>query len=190
MEPLTTEEQRERMRKSKSAILWLGIVSIIMMFSGLTSAYIVRQGEGDWLQFEVPSNFYTSTAVILISSITMNYAFQAAKKGSKKNLLNGLLFTLALGIVFTILQFQGWKQLVNSGVFFVGHPAGSFFYVLTGLHLAHLTGGLLSLIYVIFRTVRNKYSAENTQGVKLCAIYWHFLDILWLYLFLFLIFNR
>jgi cytochrome c oxidase subunit 3 len=190
LKKLSPSEEKVVIEKSKTALLWLGIVSIIMLFAGLTSGYIVRRGEGDWIVFDVPAPFYTSTGVIILSSATMYYALLSVKKNNKKGLIGGLLSTLILGILFFVLQWQGWKELVANGVFFVGNPSGSFFYVLTGLHLAHLIGGLIFLIWVLFKAFLNKYNPDNYLGVRNCNIYWHFLDILWVYLFLFLIFIR
>lgn len=170
--------------------LWIAIASIIMLFAGLTSAYIVRQAEGNWVHFELPKIFYLSTAFIMLSSASMQWALSAVKKNHLKNLLTGLIITLGLGLAFSFSQFFGWSKLVEEKIFFVGNPSGSFLYVLTGLHLAHLAGGLIYLLVVITKSIMNKYSSENNLQVQLCATYWHFLDILWVYLFVFLLAIR
>lgn len=177
--------------KTMKTLLWLGIGSMVMIFAGLTSAYVVRKGAGNWLEFQLPQLFYISTAVILTSSITMNWALSAIKLNQLKNLKIALILTLTLGIVFVICQFQAWSALIDNHIFFTGkesNASGSFLYVLSGLHIAHLLGGLIALLVGIFKSFGEKYSSQNYLGIKLIAIYWHFLDALWVYLFLFLYF--
>lgn len=171
-------------------LLWVLLASIIMLFAGLTSAYIVRQAEGNWVHFELPKLFYLSTAFIIISSLSMQWAVVAIKKNQTRNLLTGLIITLGLGLAFSFTQFLAWSKLVDEKIFFVGNPSGSFLYVLTGLHLAHLAGGLIYLLVVITKSIMNRYNAENNLQVQLCSIYWHFLDALWVYLFVFLLVIR
>jgi len=183
-------ENKERAIK---LLLWIGQVSIGMMFAGLTSGYIVRRDAGNWLTFGLPTAFFISTAVILISSITMNMAVQAAKKDSQSAIIRSILLTLLLGIVFGISQFIAWKALIRSNVYFTGtqsNAAGSFLYVITGLHLAHILGGIIALIITFFKARAKKYSPANYFGIRLCAIYWHFLDGLWIYLFVFMLILR
>ena len=170
--------------------LWVIIASIIMLFAGLTSAYIVRQAEGNWVHFELPVAFYYSTALIIVSSITMQWSLASIKKNHNANLLTGLIITLGLGLAFAFVQFLAWGRLVDQKIFFTGNPSGSFVYVLSGLHLAHLAGGIIYLLVVITKSIMRKYSSENNLQVQLCAIYWHFLDILWVYLFIFLLVVR
>lgn len=175
---------------SQKIFLWIAMCSMTMLFAGLTSAYIVRQAEGNWVHFELPQLFYLSTAFIVASSISMQWALASIKKNQTSNLLTGLIITLGLGLAFAFTQFLGWSQLVDEKIFFVGNPSGSFLYVITGLHLAHLFGGIIYMLVVITKSIRNKYSAENNLQIQLCSIYWHFLDVLWIYLFLFLLFIR
>lgn len=175
---------------SQKIFLWIAMCSMTMLFAGLTSAYIVRQAEGNWVHFELPQLFYLSTAFIVASSISMQWALAGIKKNQTSNLLTGLIVTLGLGLAFAFTQFLGWSQLVDEKIFFVGNPSGSFLYVITGLHLAHLFGGIIYMLVVITKSIRNKYSAENNLQIQLCSIYWHFLDVLWIYLFLFLLFIR
>lgn len=174
-------------------LLWIGLVSIGMMFAGLTSGYLVRRGTGTWLLFQIPSPFYISTAIILVSSITMNMALQAAKKGNLSGIRTGILLTWILGLAFGICQFIGYKSLVDQKIFLVGtnsNASGSYLYILSLLHLGHLVGGLVALTIAYIKALRNKYSAQNYLGVKLCATYWHFLDALWVYLFVFMLLFR
>lgn len=174
-------------------MLWLGIVSMVMLFAGLTSAYIVRQGQGNWVVFELPSEFYISTGLILISSVTMWMAQSAIRNGEPAKLTRFLAISLLLGIGFVVSQFLGWGKLVDQKIFFAGtqsNASGSFMYAITGLHLAHLFGGLIILLVTLVKSVSGKYSKENYLGIQLASIYWHFLDLLWIYLFLFLVFIR
>ncbi|GAB4141728.1 MAG: cytochrome c oxidase subunit 3 [Bacteroidia bacterium] len=191
---VNTMEQERKVIKQKAErnLLWLGIFSIIMIFGGLTSAYVVRRGAGDWFSIVLPQVFWISTAILLFSSATINFSIWAYRKNNKSlgNLLVGI--TLILGIVFSWLQFEGYEELIQNGIFLSPAPgqsslvSGSFIYVLSGLHLAHLGGGLIALIFTLIKGFLGRYNSENVHGVRLAAIYWHFLDALWIYLFLFL----
>ncbi len=179
--------------KSLKMLLWIGLVSIGMMFAGLTSGYLVRRGTGTWLPFQLPFAFYISTAIILISSITMNMAMQAAKKGSANGISTGILLTWILGVAFGICQFIGYKTLVDQKIFLVGtnsNASGSYLYILSLLHLGHILGGLVALTIAYIKSLRKKYTVQNYTGIKLCATYWHFLDGLWVYLFIFMLLYR
>jgi cytochrome c oxidase subunit 3 len=182
------EEIQDRERNSKF-LLGLGIASMVMVFAALTSAFIVREGQKKWFDFELPQMFWYSTAVLLLSSISVNAARFAASKGKISRSGFWLLLTLALGIAFSLMQVEGWKQLADQGIRFVDpeNISGSFFIVITGTHLAHLIAGLISLFYTAVKAFRGKYSADNYVGIKLTGIFWHFLDALWLYLFVFLV---
>lgn len=187
------QEQRQTREKVAKPLLWIAMVSMVMLFGAFTSAYIVSRGKGDWLPFELPQMFYISTAVIIISSVTMNWVLSAAKKNDYKSMKIASFITLLLGIAFIVFQVLGWGALVDHKVFFAGNQsnaAGSFLYVLTGLHLAHLVFGLGALFVVWIKSILHKYNSENLLGIKLCAIFWHFLDVLWVFLFLFLLFLR
>ncbi|MCB0483912.1 MAG: cytochrome c oxidase subunit 3 [Flavobacteriales bacterium] len=180
-------------RRTARSLLWVGIVSIIMLFAGLTSGYIVRQAEGDWLVVSLPSAFWWSTLIIVLSSATMWWGQHAIKKGNTKLLGIALGITLSLGLLFMALQFLGWNQLVQNGIYMTGpqsNVAGSFLYVIPGLHLAHLIFGLFSLAYTRYKVSSGAYSAQQYSGVSLTATYWHFLDFLWVYLFFFLLYIR
>jgi cytochrome c oxidase subunit 3 len=168
-------------------LLWLAMVSMVMMFAGLTSGYIVRQAEGNWLTFELPSVFYISTLLIAVSSITMFLAQKAIKDNKALKTTQYLVLTLLLGIGFCITQFIAWSELVDMGVFFTGNPSGSFLYVLTGMHFLHLAGGIIYLVVVSLGSGQGRYSAEKHLPIQLCAIFWHFLGGLWIYLFIFLL---
>lgn len=189
-----TAEEKELVRqKTAKNLLWVGIASIVMMFIGFTSAYIVRQQEGQWLVFDIPSQLFYSTLFIVLSSVTMWWATRSAKADNYNGVKLGLILTLVLGIAFTYSQFEAWSFLTSQGNVFAGsssNASGSYLYVISGVHLAHLAVGILSLIYTFARSLRGAYNSSNKLGLELCAMYWHFLDILWVYLFLFLWYIR
>ena len=171
----------------KKFILWLFIVSIVMLFASQTSAYLVRRAEGNWLEFKMPVIFWYSTAVLLLSSMSMHWAYYSAKKDNFSNLKIAISVTFVLGLTFLWMQFQGWREMVDMKVYFVGNPSGSFLYVFTGLHAFHLISGLLVLLYGLISAFRFKVHAKSLRRIEVCATYWHFLDILWVYLFFFLL---
>lgn len=181
--------EREDKRRGQKFLLWLSIGSMAMIFAGLTSAQLVRENQSNWFNFEMPVEFWISTALLIISSGTMFLSVKGIKSDNRKQARNYLLLTLILGIVFSVLQFIGWSRLADMGIYFVDsrNVSGSFFIVITGLHLVHLAGGLIALIVTMIRASLGKYSSGDYLGLQLCAIYWHFLDILWVYLFLFLL---
>ncbi len=187
------EEKRITREKVALPMLWVGMVSMFMIFAALTSAYLVRKMKGGWLEFDLPQLFYISTAIILLSSVTMNQTLQSARKNDTKAIQRFAFFTFVLGSAFIVCQFLGWRNLVDQKVFFAGkdsNAAGSFLYALTGLHLLHLVGGLIAVFVVWINATRKKYDSHNLLGIKLCALFWHFLDGLWIFLFLFLLLKR
>jgi cytochrome c oxidase subunit 3 len=179
-------------RKTSKPLLWIAIGSIVMLFAAFTSAAIVSKAASSvWVSFSMPIMFYVSTGIIVLSSFTFHWAYLSAKKNDIKKATIGVLITFSLGILFTIFQLMAWQDLVKQGVFFAGKQSiagSSYLYVLSGMHLLHLLGGLIALIVVIFKSVYKFYSAENNLGIQLAGIYWHFLGGLWVYLFLFLFF--
>lgn len=190
---ISAEEKNAIREKVARPLLWIGMITMVMLFASLTSAYVVRQEKGDWLKFELPQLFYISTAIIIISSVTMNWALSSAKKNDLRTLKLAAFLTLVLGLSFIVCQFKAWGALVDQKIFFAGkysNASGSFLYALTGLHMAHLIGGILAVLVVLVKSLMNRYNSENLLGIRLCAIFWHFLDGLWIYLFLFLLFVR
>lgn len=186
-------EKIEIERKVSKPLLWIGIVSIIMLFAGFTSAYIVRQAEGNWLVFPFPGSFYASTAIIIASSFTMWMASRFIKADNVASAQKFLGFTFLLGLAFVVSQIISWNTLTSEGIYFTGPTAnasGSYLYVISGMHLLHLFAGIFALAITWFKTKRGKYSAAYHIGIELCGIYWHFLGILWIYLLFFLLFIR
>jgi cytochrome c oxidase subunit 3 len=170
--------------------MWLFLVSVVMIFASLTSAYIVRKGDGNWLEFELPPIFWVTSGILLLSSVTMHIAYLSAKKDDLVLMRLFLLITTLLGFVFLVTQYYAWVYLVKINVYFVGNPSGSFVYVLTGLHAAHLISALLYLFVMTWKGFTYKIHSKNLLGIELCATYWHFLDVLWIYLFVFLLLNH
>lgn len=187
---ITDVTNRTRSMNPKKFLLWMFMVSIVMVFAALTSAYIVRQAEGNWLQYDLPSALWITTGIILASSVTMHWGLLSLKKDNKSNALVGVIITFVLGIVFLIGQVKVWEILVANDVYFVGNPGGSFLYVLTGFHGVHLVSGLIYLLIVLVQLGRNKISSEKPLAMELSTTYWHFLDGLWLYLYVFLLLNH
>ncbi|AWL08211.1 cytochrome oxidase subunit III [Aquirufa nivalisilvae] len=184
------EAKATRSVNPKIFTMWLFIVSIIMLFAAFTSAYLVRKAEGNWVEFQLPNLFWISTVVLLLSSASMHFALLAAKKDQFNALRISISITFVLGLLFLVLQYFGWVQLVEMNVYFVGNPSGSFVYVLSGLHGLHLISGLIVLIVALIAAFRMKINAKALTQIKICSTYWHFLDALWIYLFLFLVFNN
>lgn len=183
------EEPEETLSMNpRKFILWLFVVSIVMLFAAMTSAYLVRRAEGNWLEFKIPVIFWYSTVVLLISSASMHWAYRAAKKDDFGVLRTAISVTFAFGLAFLVMQFLGWQDLVAQNVFFVGNPAGSFMYVFTGLHAFHLVSGLLVILFALRAAFQMKIHAKNLNQIEICATYWHFLDVLWVYLFGFLLY--
>jgi len=180
--------------KSYKTMLWIGMVSMFMMFAGLTSAYIVSKSRPDWLvDFELPSAFWFSTLVIVLSSFTFSQSVRAVKRDNRKKATLFLWFTLVLGFSFVVFQFFGFDQVINSGFYFTGAHSNvttSFLYIVVILHLLHLSAGLISLFIVIYNHFKRKYNSENYLGIELSTTFWHFLDFVWLYLFLFFSFFK
>lgn len=194
MENIVAQEQYEKKGRALKVMLLFAIGSIAMVFAGLTSAYVVSKSRPDWLaDFVLPIDFTISTVAIVISSLTMHLALKATKEGNVKRSAIYLISTLILGLLFVFLQFKGFGQVISEGYFFTGSESTittSFLYVIVIVHIAHLFGGMISLLVVIYNHFKQKYNAEQYVGLQLCAWFWHFLDILWVYLFLFFTFFK
>jgi cytochrome c oxidase subunit 3 len=184
------EPSETRSINPKVFTMWLFIVSIVMLFAAFTSAYLVRKAEGNWVEFQMPSLFSYSTGVLILSSLSMHYSLIAAKKDQFNALRISISITFVLGLLFLVMQFFGWIQLVEMNVYFVGNPSGSFVYVLSGLHGLHLVSGLVVLIFALVAAFKLRINAKQLTQIKICVTYWHFLDALWLYLFVFLLINN
>jgi cytochrome c oxidase subunit 3 len=177
-------EQRRKIHPHKFT-LWVAIGSIIMMFAGLTSAYIVKKEQPGWTKFEVPLSFWYSTAVILISSVTIQIAQKAFKERQLVKYRRFLLATTVLGVLFVALQWISFRHIWNSGVTLNGSGAGQFLYVIAGLHAVHVIAGIVALTVFFFRAFNVKKRSYDSVPIEVMSTYWHFVDLLWVYLFIF-----
>jgi cytochrome c oxidase subunit III len=168
--------------------LWVGMASVVMLFGAFTSAYIVKQGAGNWLQFTMPTAFFISSALIVVSSILLHIGYNAYKSKAYSKYRIMVLVTTLLGIGFVALQYVGWATLFNNGVDLKSNVGGSFFYLITGMHALHVLGG----IAVLLLTTLNAYMApvyyneKRRNRIEMATHFWHFLGALWIYLFIFL----
>ncbi|MBV6644153.1 MAG: cytochrome c oxidase subunit 3 [Cyclobacteriaceae bacterium] len=174
----------------KKFAMWLFIISVVMVFISLTSAYIVKKAEGDWLLIDFPKMFNVTSILIVMSSASLHFAYISAKQNNLFRIRLGVVVTGVLALAFIVGQYLSWRELVAQDVFFVGNPAGSFIYIFTGLHVAHLVGGVVFLGIVLVNAFRYKVHSKSMAQIEMCATYWHFLGGLWLYLYLFLILNN
>lgn len=191
---LTEGTFEEKSIRAKKMMLWFGIVSLIMSFMGWTSAFIVSSSREDWLtDFKLPNAFIVSTVFIILSSITFILAKRAVKANNRSMTTAWLLATLGLGILFIVNQFLGFQQIIDLGYNFTGPTSNvtmSYIYLIAMVHILHVLAGLICLLVVIYNHFKQKYNATNMLGFELAATFWHFIDILWIYLFLFLYFIR
>lgn len=192
----TEELVAEKIQKGKAykTMLIFAMGSIVMIFAGLTSAYVISKNRPDWLKdFVLPQAFLWSTVVIALSSITFHLAKKAIEKNNRPTTSLMLGLTLLLGIAFVVMQFIGFNQVIAAGYYFTGTASTittSFLYVVVLVHIAHLAGGLIWLLIVIYNHYKQRYNASQTLGIELSAMFWHFLGFLWLYLFLFFTFYK
>ena len=184
-------------KKNKRAIkmmVWLGIASLFMTFAGFTSAFIVSKSREDWiLNFDLPAAFSFSLFIIITSSLSLILARRELLKNNFRSTTIYLTITFVLGVIFIISQFIGFNEIIENGYHFTGPTSTittSFIFLIAFVHLVHVTAGLLVLLFVIYRNIKRKYSINNILGFELALIFWHFVDILWIYLFLFLVFFR
>jgi cytochrome c oxidase subunit 3 len=191
---LTQGTAKEKNARAKKMMLWFGIVSLLMGFAGWTSAYIVSSSREDWVSSIVlPNSFYISTALIIISSLTYILAKKAVKEDKQKLGTTYLLLTLLLGVVFIILQFTGFSQMVAEGYYFTGPTSTikmSYVFLIAMVHIVHVVTGIISLLVVLYNQNRGKYSSKEYLGITLGATFWHFLDLLWVYLVVFMTFVK
>ncbi|GAB2520481.1 cytochrome c oxidase subunit 3 [Spirosoma aerophilum] len=180
-------------------MLWLGIASSVMIFTMLLVAYVVRQTGPGWKTIKLPNVFLISTVVILLSSFTLKNAIQAFRHERFSNYRTNIATTLGLGTLFVILQAWGWRQMIRSGVELQGNPAGGFVYIISGVHLLHILIGLIFLAIILVEALRRRlyvdsfvYSVNppNWLKIRLITLYWHFVDLLWLGLFAFLLIHH
>lgn len=182
-------EQRKKIHPHKF-VLWVGIGSLLMMFAGLTSAYIVKRNQANWQSFELPLFFWYSTAAIVLSSITIYLAEKAFKQRLMQKYRSLVVTTLLLGVLFIVFQLLGFQQFWKQGIPLGKNVSNDFLYVIVGLHAVHVLGGLIALIVLFAKAFNTKTRIYNSVPVELVSTYWHFVDILWIYLLIFLIMIR
>jgi len=184
----------EKIQRAKKNMLWFAMISLTMSFAGLTSAYVISKERKDWLvDFEIPQAFYYSLLVIMLSSVTFYIAKRLIQKAENRKGMWMLLLTMILGLLFVYLQFSGFSEIIANGYFFTGSESSittSFIYLVVLMHLAHIFTALIALVVVIYNHYKLKYKMGKTLGIELAATFWHFVDVLWIYLFLFLYFVR
>lgn len=184
--------QRHNNIHPKKLLLWVSIVSLVMMFTALTSAYIVRRAAGNWLEFSIPTIFYANTLVIVASSITLHAAYAAFKREAAVAYKALLSISFILGIAFVVIQLLGWEEMTAQGLDIKINPSTSFVYALSGLHAVHVLGGLaaLAVALVMAFVTKLKRTPARQLRLELTLTYWHFVDILWIYLIIFLSLQR
>ena len=190
-----TLEQEYVAAKKKSAkpILWVAMISMVMFFAGLTSAYVISMKRDDWVSFDLPQAFYISTALIIVSSITLLLSQRFLKQDKRQLSIILLLITFALGVAFVWQQYVGFNQLKSIGLFFTGPESTvstSFIIGISFMHVLHILAGIIVLLVVIYNHFKYKYKPKDMLGFELGAIFWHFVDVLWIYLFFFFYFIR
>ena len=180
-------------KKSAKPMLWVSMISMVMFFAGLTSAYVISMKRDDWVTFELPNAFYISTLLIILSSISIGMSQRFIKKDKRELSIVLLLITFALGIAFVWQQYAGFEDLRNAGLFFTGPTSTvstSFIIGITLMHAFHVFAGIIVLLVVIYNHFKYKYTSDDLLGFELVSIFWHFIDVLWIYLFFFFYFIR
>ncbi|MGB0880295.1 MAG: cytochrome c oxidase subunit 3 [Polaribacter sp.] len=191
--PTLQEELTTAKKKSAKPMLWVSMISIVMFFAGLTSAYVISMRREDWVSFDLPNAFYTSTFLIVASSITLFLSQRFLKQHKRQLSLLLIIATLLLGIGFVWQQYVGFHQLKSVGLFFTGPESTvstSFIIGITFMHVLHLLAGIIVLLVVIYNHFKYKYKSDDMLGFELGAIFWHFVDVLWIYLFFFFSFIK
>ncbi|KAB2918615.1 MAG: cytochrome oxidase subunit III [Bacteroidetes bacterium] len=194
----------------KKFSLWVMIVAMIMLFAAFTSAYIVRRAEGNWDIFPLPMQFMYSVVIAILGSIAMQWSYYAAKRDELGQVKIGLVITLALGIVFCVSQYLGWAEMTQNGFTLTGdnapskeyinqygvthvgsqNPASSFVYIISATHVLHVLGGIIFLLVMTVQSFKLNIHKKNLLSISMCKTYWHFVGLLWIYLYLFLFLNR
>ncbi|MCO4818025.1 MAG: cytochrome c oxidase subunit 3 [Bacteroidetes bacterium] len=181
-----------KMHPKKFSLVLL-IVGMTMLFLGLTSAFLVREAEGNWLHFSLPPQFVGSTIAVIISSLSMYFAYYSAKRDNLKSVTAGMAVTLVAGLSFVYFQYLGFNDMADRGIYFSpangsagGLVSGSFVIMFIALHLLHLLGGIIFVTVVLVKSLILKVHKKNTLSISMCNTYWHFVGVLWIYLYLFL----
>lgn len=180
--------EKQLKEKTFKQMLYFALGSLTMTFAGLTSAYIISRKREDWVSFDIPSEFYTSTILIVVSSFFFFLAKKSMQKEQKNKTQILFIITIILAILFLHFQYQGYLSLTKMGLYFTGkdsNVSSSLFDVIAAAHALHIIIGIIIVLVLIIKTAMNKFTAVNMLGVKLGEIFWHFLTALWVFLFLF-----
>ncbi|MFM9909919.1 MAG: heme-copper oxidase subunit III [Chitinophagaceae bacterium] len=180
--------QRKKIHPHKFT-LWVAIASIIMMFAGLTSAYIVKGSLPGWVNIVIPKLFYYSTVIMLASSVVLHMTVKAFRERNMRQYRRLITVVTFLGIVFIVMQLIAFKQMYQDGVRMEGSGPGQFLYIIFGLHALHVIGGIIVLIVLFLKAFNSKIRSYNPIPIEVAATYWHFVDVLWIYLFVFFLFK-
>lgn len=191
MSSTTIIEGNHRVHPKKFA-LWVAMASIIMMFAALTSAYIVRKSQGEWLDFQLPDAFFYSTGVLLITSVILHMAYKAFLAANEQLYKILIFIGFILGLTFIALQYFGWLALNDIGIFLQTNPSSGFLFLISGLHVIHVLGGVTALLVVFYYTFAKRFEVTPKRKLRLEMVfsYWHFVDILWVYLFVFFLIQQ
>lgn len=191
MEALTVKHKDSIRINPQLFGLWIGIAAMMMMFGAFTSAYIVKHAAGNWLEFPIPNVFYISTALIVCSSLTLHLSYVGYQRQQELMYKGLLILTFLLGVGFVISQYVGWQELFGLGVDMKANVAGSFFYLITGAHAVHVLAGVACLVVAMIHafTLKFRYTEKRKNRFQLIVHFWHFVDILWIYLLYFLLNN-
>ena len=188
MEDITLIEQRNRLHPRK-LMMWMAMASMFMVFAGLTSAFILQSGSAKWVIFKLPIAFWFSTVVIMASSYTMSKAVTFFKSREKQRYKTFVSFTLILGILFIALQLLGFADLYKQNITLQGSASNGFLFIISGLHIAHMVGAIIALVIVYLTAFRKKVKVYNSTSIEIMSLFWHFVDGLWIYLFIFFLLN-
>ncbi|MEO6187658.1 MAG: heme-copper oxidase subunit III [Ginsengibacter sp.] len=183
------KDQKSRIHPYKFT-LWIGLASVVMMFAGLTSAYLIKRNLTNWISFEIPLIFWYSTVVIIVSSFTILISRNAFKQRKISSYRRWLFITVMLGIVFVFMQYTGFRELWRNGMTLTRNVSFSFLYIIIGLHALHVLGGIVALIIILIKAFNTRIKNYSSVPIDLMNTYWHFVDFLWIYLLLFLVMIR
>lgn len=183
--------RRSKIHPKKFA-LYAACAGITMMFAAFTSAYVVRQAAGNWLEFQLPPMFFVSTGVILLSSAVLQASYRSFVHGNERAYKLLMIVGTLLGFAFLAFQYQGWLALQDIGVPLRANPSGDFVYVISGVHAAHILGGIAALSVALIHafSLPFKVTASRKLRFELTLIYWHFVDLLWVYLLVFFMLQQ
>jgi cytochrome c oxidase subunit 3 len=184
----------------KKFALWLGIASMTMFFAALTSALILKKGDYKvWENFRLPDAFLYSTIVIVLVSVSMHFSLVAYKNTKFAAFRALLTLGFLLALLFLFLQYLGWIALISIGKPLTGNISGQFIYLISSLHAVHIVAGLIvTLFFLIFSfrarkdvlfELKNIVNPRRLLHMELLVTFWHFIDIVWIYLYLFFYYN-